>query len=402
LKILYLHQYYCPPGGWGNDRSAEFAYYWQAAGHTVTVLTSNAYFPPDHVAHKQAVSQFVTENGVTVIVLRQAYEQSMNFWQRVRAFWGFYRLLIRHGKKVARPDIIYASSTPPTVAQAGKILAAYFRCNWIFETVDVWPDVPVGMKILRNRLLINLLHTWVNRLYHNAKAVVALSEGMKKQILSHGIPANKIHVIVNGTNTERFCPPAVPPAAPIIALYAGSVGKANGVSFLITIARYITYLPAEKQIEIRIAGFGSELADLKQAIAAGKLSNIRIIKVIPKHQMPQLLQRVHIGLITFAPFEVLEANSANKFFDYLAAGLPVIINYGGWQADVLNEYQCGFSAPSAEMFAQRLIQLASDEALRNKMGINARRLARAQYHRKDLAAKALEILLAHTKNKAPG
>jgi glycosyltransferase involved in cell wall biosynthesis len=397
LKILYLHQYYCPQGGLGNDRSAEFAYYWQAAGHSVTVLTSNAYFPPNHIAHKQAVSEFVTENGVTVIVLRQAYEQSMNFWQRIRAFWGFYRLLIRHGKKVARPDIIYASSTPPTVAQAGKVLAAYFRCNWIFETVDVWPDVPIGMKIIRNRLLINLLHIWVNGLYHSAKAVIALSEGMKKQILSHGIPDNKIHVIVNGTNTERFCPPAVPAALPIIALYAGSVGKANEVNFLITVAQYINALPTKQQIQIWIAGFGSQLANLKQAITASKLSNIRIIEAIAKHQMPQLLQRVHIGLITFAPFEVLEANSANKFFDYLAAGLPVIINYRGWQADVLNTYQCGFSAPSTEMFAWRLLELASDKTLRNKMRINARQLAQAHYHRKDLAANALEILLAHAK-----
>ena len=37
----------------------------------------------------------------------------------------------------------------------------------------------------------------------------------------------------------------------------------------------------------------------------------------------------------------LEANSANKFFDYLAAGKPVVINYGGWQQALLEETGAG-------------------------------------------------------------
>ena len=39
----------------------------------------------------------------------------------------------------------------------------------------------------------------------------------------------------------------------------------------------------------------------------------------------------------------MQNNSANKFFDGLAAGKPIMINYGGWQAKLLNDKGCGFS-----------------------------------------------------------
>ena len=41
----------------------------------------------------------------------------------------------------------------------------------------------------------------------------------------------------------------------------------------------------------------------------------------------------------------MENNSANKFFDGLAAGKPIMINYGGWQADLLESTGSGFVIP---------------------------------------------------------
>jgi hypothetical protein len=34
-------------------------------------------------------------------------------------------------------------------------------------------------------------------------------------------------------------------------------------------------------------------------------------------------------------------NSANKFFDSLAAGRSIAINYGGWQAELLSSTRAG-------------------------------------------------------------
>ncbi len=51
--------------------------------------------------------------------------------------------------------------------------------------------------------------------------------------------------------------------------------------------------------------------------------------------------------------------SPNKFFDYLACGLPVITNYPGWVADLVGEHQCGKSVPPDDVakFAQAIIEI---------------------------------------------
>ena len=41
-------------------------------------------------------------------------------------------------------------------------------------------------------------------------------------------------------------------------------------------------------------------------------------------------------------------NSANKFFDGLAAGKPLMINYGGWQSKIIENYSAGFIIPNNE------------------------------------------------------
>jgi len=38
-------------------------------------------------------------------------------------------------------------------------------------------------------------------------------------------------------------------------------------------------------------------------------------------------------------------NSANKFFDGLASGTPIALNYGGWQAEILQNEGCGIVLP---------------------------------------------------------
>jgi len=40
-----------------------------------------------------------------------------------------------------------------------------------------------------------------------------------------------------------------------------------------------------------------------------------------------------------------DGTSPNKCFDYLAAGLPMLINYPGWLADLVQECQCGYAVP---------------------------------------------------------
>ena len=48
----------------------------------------------------------------------------------------------------------------------------------------------------------------------------------------------------------------------------------------------------------------------------------------------------------FIDLPEMENNSANKFFDGLAAGKPLMINYGGWQSKLIKKNGAGFTIPN--------------------------------------------------------
>lgn len=88
--------------------------------------------------------------------------------------------------------------------------------------------------------------------------------------------------------------------------------------------------------------------------------------------------------------------SPNKFFDYISAGLPVINNYPGWLAGMIEELQCGFAvAPeNPKAFANALEQAADDREALAAMGEAARQLAESQFDRQMLADKWVEWVVA--------
>ena len=62
--------------------------------------------------------------------------------------------------------------------------------------------------------------------------------------------------------------------------------------------------------------------------------------------MPALLSSATIVVSLFIDLPEMENNSANKFFDALASGKPLMINYGGWQSELIKKNNAGFIIPN--------------------------------------------------------
>jgi glycosyltransferase involved in cell wall biosynthesis len=327
----------------------------------------------------------------------------MRYPARVAAFLKFYLKAIKGAGSLPRPDIIYASSTPPTVGEMGRRLARRWDVPFVFETVDVWPDVPIGMGIVRNRMVGRWLTHRVDRIYQDADLVVALSEGMKAQIVRHHVPEQKVFVAHNGTNLQAFPYSVRPGRAELNVIYAGTVGIANGVSVLADLS-----LLLEKRgvsgIRFTVLGGGNDLSRVKGRVAALGRTNIHFVPSVPKQEVAEHFSQADAGVVTFAPFKVLEANSANKFFDYLASGLPVIINYEGWQAEYLRSHGCGLVSPMGDLeaLADNVTALLDQPGRRLSMGANARKLAEECFDRHRIAADLLWRLEGLVRGWRPG
>ena len=201
-------------------------------------------------------------------------------------------------------------------------------------------------------------------------------------------------MVENGTDVATFSTTTRETreeSAPVRLVYAGAFGRANAVGQLLDAAERLQHLSPRWQLHLY--GNGSERDGLAQRLAQSPIPGVSLHSSVPKQQMPALLAAADIGLVSFAPHPVLETNSANKFFDYLAAGLPVVLNYQGWQARVLAEQMAGLSAPQGDLtaFVKQLERLITDAELRKRMGVNAHQLAAARYDRALLSQQLLEL-----------
>jgi len=344
MRIVYIHQYYCNPAMAGGIRSYEQARRLVARGHTVHVITT------DITPGKRSLGWRTTsDDGVIVHWYSVPYSNEMSFARRIRAFAEF--MVLATAKAAAlKADLVFATSTPLTVAVPGVLAAKLRRAPFVFEVRDLWPEVPIEMGLLRNPLARRLAGALAGFAYRNAEEVVALSPGMAAGVRARR-PATRVEVIPNAADLDLF---AVDPEAvrrfrddhrwlgdrPLI-VYTGALGMVNGVDYLIRAARRMREI--DPDVQVLIVGHGREWADTERLAAEYGLldSTVRMWPKVPKSELPVILGAATLSTSFVRPIRALWENSANKFFDALAAGRPIAVNYGGWQADLLRETGAG-------------------------------------------------------------
>ena len=382
MRVLYIHQYFTTPAMSGGTRSYEFGRRLVERGHHVTMITSAT----DGTARRSE-----TIAGMEVVWLPVRYSQNMSYGRRLSAFGGFAAAAARESLRHDY-DIVFATSTPLTVVLPGSMAAHFRRVPMALEVRDLWPEVPIAIGALRSPAAIRLAKSLERFAYSQARHIVALSPGMAEGITRQGVPETKVTIIPNGCDVDTFGVTRIgePPAAlrearrggRPIALYAGAIGRVNDLEYLVRVADQLGRMGSA--VSVVVVGDGSEKeAVISLARRLGALD--RSFFLLPpqsKDQMPRLLAWSDIALSIFAPIPEMEANSSNKFFDALAAGRPVAVNYGGWHQELLENHACGIRlAPDVGVAAESLDTFLRDRDRLRAAGYAARRLAERAFSR---------------------
>lgn len=399
MHVLYVHQYFQTPEAAGGIRSYEFARRLVDEGHTVEVLTS-CHGDDAAPGHTPGTWRTSIEAGIHVHWCRVDYSNHMSFPRRV---WAFAEFALRATLRLRRlrGDLVVATSTPLTVAVPAVLGAR--GTPMVFEVRDVWPEVAVAMGALRNpaaRAAARWMERWA---YRNAEHVVALSPDMAASIVAR-FPGVAVTVVPNASDRALFRDrddeaTAMRAARPWIGgrplvLYAGTFGRANDVAYLVRLAAAM--LPLDPEVRFLLVGDGSEW-EATRTLAAdlGVLDvNVAVERPMPKRQVPALFAAADVCTSVMADVPALEANSANKAFDAFAAGRPLVINHGGWLADVVEGEGAGLVLPRRDLAtAARTLALAlHDAAWRCAARAASRQLAEGRFDRDLLYATFAAVL----------
>lgn len=398
MRIVYLHQYFVTPRMAGGSRSYEMARRLVADGHEVHMVTSDQ--APGTALPKWRESD---EAGIRVHWTPVPYDNHMDHGERMRAFLGFAWMAARKAASL-RGDVIFATSTPLTIALPAVHAARRSRAPMVFEVRDLWPAVPIAIGAIRNPVAVRAAR-WLERFaYRNANRIVALAPGMRDEIVATGYPAERVTVIPNGCDLDVFSDGGAGLELrrrhawlgnrPLL-VFTGTFGLVNGMDYLVRLAVAIARLDPE----VRVVGVGGGRELDRTRALASELHvldrNLHLIGQLPKHESAAWTVAADMTIALFTGPRIVWRDAVqNKFFDSLAAGKPVVNNFPGWQATIAEEAGAGLvvSQTDTSAAAADIVGALRDPEWLRRAGLAARELAASRFNRDSLASQLAGVL----------
>lgn len=408
MNILFLTENFPPETNAAATRVFERACYWARWGHRVTVVTTVPNFPRGRLMNGYRNRWRQTEEmaGLKVVRVKSFIAanagvvfRSLDFLSfMITGFWG--------GLREPKPDVVVATSPQFFAAVAGWVLSRARSVPFVFELGDLWPASIAAVGALRPGVVLRLMEKLELFLYRRSAAVVALTQAFKDNLIGRGIPGDKIAVVINGVDLDRYAPrdrdrdlaAEWDLTGKIVIGYVGTHGMAHGLGNVLDAAER---LKDEKDLRFILVGSGAERADLMIAAHRRRLNNVVFIPPQPKEAMPAVWSLCDVALVHLKNMATFEDVIPSKIFEAMAMGLPLLLAAPPGEAKKIVEADgAGLWVPAENpaALAAAALRLASDDRLRRDLA--ERSLAAASGHsRERQARRMIDVLEAVTRGE---
>jgi len=364
-------------------------------GYSVTIISgsySHLFTKPPQVNSNYSFEQI---DGITYCWIKlPAYKKSTGIGRLMNMLVFAWKLRFLPLDKLATPDAIVVSSPSLFLVKQGKRLSKRFKAKFVFEVRDIWPLTLQELSGLSpsHPLMLWMQH-FENFAYRNADKVISVLPGGREHMKIHGMSDNKFAYVPNGIDTDEaskaeplteFIKQQIPKNKFIIG-YAGKIGIANALNYLIDAAKILS---DNTSIHFVIVGDGFEKTNLMEQ--AKDLTNVTFINYIPKLEIAALLSQFDVCYLGWRRESLYRFGiSANKTFDYMFAAKPIIHSVEAFN-DAVAESGCGISVEpeNSEVVAKAILELQRmSSAEREAMGQRGKSFV-IQHHSYHNLAKA--------------
>lgn len=200
---------------------------------------------------------------------------------------------------------------------------------------------------------------------------IAPSHFVADRYIWAGMPADRLTVLPNGIDVERFHPSTLSsaPEDGIRITYVGHFGAHKGVATLLDALPLLNTLPAAV---IQLVGEGPEEGAYRARIAELKLTGqVRFPGKVQPADMPDVYARSDIVVLP----SVWDENQPVCLMEAMASGLPVVASRRGGIPELIEHGSNGlmFAAGDPRDLALQLARLITAPALRRAAGLNGRK-----------------------------
>jgi glycosyltransferase involved in cell wall biosynthesis len=325
------------------------------------------------------------------------YTAKTGFTKRLRSYLSFAASASRHGPRLCRrPDLLFVESPPLFIGYAARYLSWRWKCPFVFNVSDLWPESAIRMGIVKPGMATRMAERLERKLYRKAAAVT----GQSAEIIAavrRIVPGVTAEVITNGVDPRRFGRELADEAArdllcrdpgPIF-IFAGLLGLAQGLDQILDLAKSLDDKTAGRFV---LVGEGPAREHLRNRIERERISRVRIISAQSRERIPALLAAADAAVITLGMS--IPGAVPSKIYEAMATSLPILLVADGEPARRVREASCGLAVPPGDSAGLRaaFMELAQNGALREQMGIAGRLAAETVYNRDRIAERLDQFL----------
>ncbi len=420
MRVLILTQWYPPEPALLLQELAQSL---QARGHQVTVLTGFPNYPSGRLypGYRLRLRQREMLAGVPLVRVPLYPEHSRSGLRRALNYLSFALSATVLGLlSVPKPDVMFVYHPPLTVGLPAYILSRLWRCPFVYQIQDLWPETLAATGMLSDPRLLSLIGHLARWIYGKAHAILVISPGFRQNLLAKGVPSEKIRVVSNWVDPDvYFRAEPDPQLAQQLGLtghfnimFAGNMGEAQGLETVIEAARLLAgdAPPRDRQsaeaqkrpCQFVMVGDGVAMPRLQQLANQYALNNVRFLGRYPEAQMPYLYALADVLLVHLKDDSLFRITIPHKILAYLGVGKPILAAVAGDAAELVEAVGAGITCapgdPAALAAAVRQLREASlDE--RQAMGDRGLNAAQTLYSRETLTGE-IEAILRWTAKRA--
>jgi glycosyltransferase involved in cell wall biosynthesis len=343
---------------------------WEAIrrGHHVTLLASSVDLALQQ--HSQVDWISIPVKGYPLQLVREIAFSTQSAW------W-----LNKHQKEF---DLIKLNGA--ITSARGDVNAVHFvHSSWLRSPFNPWAQ-NFSLRGTYNWFYTALNADWEKKAFSQAKAIVAVSKQVERELVEIGVPPERIRVILNGVDLQEFSPGEAKrqtwglPEGVTLGLFAGNAQTPR--KNLDTVLRALAQVP---ELQLVVAGTTTGTT-YPQLVASLDLSK-RVHFLEHRSDVPELMKAVDLLVFPsrYEPFGLV-------VIEAMAAGLPVITAATTGAAEIITP-ECGIvlSEPDdIQALARALSLLTSDRGQRHEMGQAARTIAQ-QYSWTSMAQTYVDL-----------
>lgn len=361
------------------------AEYLTSSGISVDVLCG---YPQEYVSDdKEKIKRNENLHNINIHRVKYLQLSRNNKILRLVNYFSFVLSMFFQLPKIRKYKSIIVYSNPPILPLVAILANILFGTEIIFVCYDVYPEIAEKTKVLSSNSLISKFMKRVNnQLFKRAASVIALSEDMKRYLVTNrNIQPDKVAVIPNWATEETSIKTTETlynknDDETFIITYLGNMGIPQDLDTILE-AMNNKLLKNNIKFKFIFAGHGNQKDKIKEFINVNNITNVEIHGFLTGDKLNNLINQTDAFLVTLKK-ELLGLAVPSKFYTYLLQGKK-IINIMSEEADIskdINKYKLGKTIVNGDDVAlvNEIISLSKE-----KMDINNNNIYN-KYYSKDI------------------